>query len=114
MPTQPHPAILNAHELDPGHWHMHAGGDRHEHPYACIRLLDVGTATGPRRVYRAVTWAPSSTDRRLIGYYPRLEVATDQARRQRAAEVARGAGPDGAPAAYTTRMPEWRHHPMVG
>jgi hypothetical protein len=87
MPDPRLHAIANALERDPGHWHMHAGGDPDESPYACIRLLEVGTATGRRKVYRVVTWAPTSSGRRLVGYRARLVDACELARKHRQHEI---------------------------
>lgn len=87
MPDPRQHAIANALEQDPGHWHMHAGGDTTEQPYACIRLLEVGTPSGRRKVYRVVTWAPASSDRRLVGYRDRLVDACELARKHRQHEI---------------------------
>lgn len=62
-----HP-ILAAVEVDVGVWHMVAQYDR---VYAVIRLLELGGERG----YRAVTWAPTSQGRELIGYYRTLRAA---------------------------------------
>lgn len=62
-----HP-ILAAVELEPGCWELVSQyGTR----YAVIRLLEMGGERG----YRAVTWAESSADRELIGYYRTLRAA---------------------------------------
>jgi len=47
--------------------------DSKMHPAGVIRMLKMG----PRHetFYRVVTWAPTSADRRLVGYYPTLEAA---------------------------------------
>ena len=63
-----HPVIA-AVEIEPGHWHMITPmGDR----YAIILLLEIRGEKG----YRVVTWAPSSTDRKLIGYFRTLRSAS--------------------------------------
>ncbi len=62
-----HP-ILAAVETTAGEWLMvPQDGD----PYAVIRILTRGDETG----YRAVTWAATSEDRKLIGYYRTLRGA---------------------------------------
>ncbi len=43
------------------------------HPKAVIRRLEADRGHPP--FFRAVSWAPASADRRLIGYFPTLEVA---------------------------------------
>lgn len=81
-------AILHAIEQDPGHWHMHAGSDADETPYACIRLLEVDVRDlGRLKRYRVVTWMPASADRRLVGYYDELRRACEAARRRRQHEA---------------------------
>lgn len=62
-----HP-ILAAVEVEAGVWHMVAQYDR---VYAVVRMLELGGERG----YRAVTWAPESRDRELIGYYRTLRAA---------------------------------------
>lgn len=69
-----HP-LLAAVETEPGVWHMIAQFDR---CYAVIRMLRVGGEVG----YRAVTWAPRSEDRVLIGYYRTLRAAAAAAHRR--------------------------------
>jgi hypothetical protein len=66
-----HP-ILSAVEFVPGQWLMLDGL---ECPYAVVRLLEVNGELG----YRVVTYAPESSDRRLIGYYGNLRAATKAA-----------------------------------
>lgn len=88
MPTPPQRAILNAIEQDPGHWHMHAGADSSEDPYACIRLLEIHVRDrGTLKRYRVVTWRPASADRLLVGYYDELQRACEAARRHRQHEI---------------------------
>ena len=68
-----HP-VLAAVEQKPGCWHMTTPyGDE----YAVLQLVRIGGEVG----YRAVTWAPSSTDRQLIGYYRSLRAAAANAHR---------------------------------
>jgi hypothetical protein len=43
------------------------------HPKAVIRRLDAEAGYPP--FFRAVSWAPASADRQLIGYFPTLETA---------------------------------------
>ena len=66
-----HP-LLSAVETEPGVWRMVTPQGR---PYAIVRSIEVGGERG----YRAVTWAESSADRRLIGYYRTLRAATKAA-----------------------------------
>ncbi len=66
-----HP-VLAAREVEPGHWVM---VDPHERPYGDIRFLRRGSELG----YRAVTWAPESSARELIGYYRTLRAAATAA-----------------------------------
>jgi hypothetical protein len=66
-----HP-ILSAIEVVPGEWFMLDGLER---PYAVVRLLEVHGERG----YRVVSYAPVSSDRRLIGYYGNLRAATKAA-----------------------------------
>jgi hypothetical protein len=65
-----HP-VLAAREIEPGHWIM---TDPYDRPYGVIRFLRRGGELG----YRAVTWAPESADRKLIGYYRTLRAAAKQ------------------------------------
>jgi hypothetical protein len=44
-------------------------------PIAIVRRLDFQRGNQVDSYYRAVTWAPSSDGRELIGYYPTLELA---------------------------------------
>ena len=62
-----HP-ILAAVETAPGEWIMTGDLDR---KYGVIRLLEIGGERG----YRAVTWAPTSEERRLIGYFRSFRAA---------------------------------------
>ena len=62
-----HP-ILAAVETAPGEWTMTGDLDR---KYGVIRLLEIGGERG----YRAVTWAPTSEERRLIGYFRSFRAA---------------------------------------
>lgn len=57
-----------AHEFAPAQWIM---VDPMGVPYAIVRELEVCGEHG----YRAVTWAPRSEDRRLIGYWRTREAA---------------------------------------
>lgn len=63
-----HP-ILAAVEDEPGVWTMVAPTGKR---YAIIRLLRRSGELG----YRAVTWAESSENRQIIGYYRNLRAAT--------------------------------------
>jgi hypothetical protein len=65
-----HP-VLAAREVEPGHWIM---TDPYDRPYGVIRFLRRGSELG----YRAVTWAPESGDRKLIGYYRTLRAAAKE------------------------------------
>jgi hypothetical protein len=62
-----HP-ILAAQEIEPGHWNMLA---QYGECYGVIRMLRIDDELG----YRAVTWAPQSQDRELIGYFTTLRAA---------------------------------------
>ena len=78
-----HP-LLSTVEVQPGEWHLVTAYGKH---YAVIVLLEIGGERG----YRAVTWAPVSEDRKLIGYYTSLRVAAEKAHRRWVASLA----PDG-------------------
>jgi hypothetical protein len=83
-------AILSAVEQDPGHWHMHAGTNADEDPYACIRLLEIDVRDrGRLKRYRVVEWHRNRADRRLVGYYDALKRACEEARRHQAGLVSR-------------------------
>jgi hypothetical protein len=63
-----HP-ILGADEIEPGVWHM---PDPLGRAYAVVQLVEVHGERG----YRVVTYAPTSADRTLIGYFRSLSAAT--------------------------------------
>lgn len=69
-----HP-ILAAVEPEPGTWELR---DQYARCYGVVRLLRIGGEAG----YRAVTWAPESRDRALIGYYRTLRAAAAAAHRR--------------------------------
>ncbi|MFF2388884.1 hypothetical protein [Agromyces sp. NPDC058104] len=55
-----------------GEWIMFDG----ERKIAIIRLVTIGLGEyGKRELFRAVTWAPRSEDRDLIGYFPDRHLA---------------------------------------
>jgi hypothetical protein len=83
-----HP-ILAAVEQHPGEWWMTA---QYGDPYAVVRFLRRGAELG----YRSVTWAESSADRELIGYYRTLRAATFWAHRHWLRTLARPGGINGA------------------
>lgn len=72
-PNHWHP-LLAARESEPGVWHM---VDSLERCYGIIRMLRRGNEVG----YRAVTWAPKSEDRQLIGYFRSLRAACEHSHR---------------------------------
>ncbi len=62
-----HP-LLTAREFDPGHWVMEDGFG---HPYAFICFVKRGGEVG----YRLSTWAQSSEQQKVLGYYRTLRGA---------------------------------------
>jgi hypothetical protein len=83
-----HP-ILSAVEQQPGEWWLTTSYGTH---YAIVRLIRVGGELG----YRAVTWAESSADRRLIGYFRSLRAATFWAHRHWLRTLARPGAVNGS------------------
>jgi hypothetical protein len=64
-----HPILSAVEDREhPGQWYLVAQFGR---CYGIVRLITIG----PERGYRALTWADSPEDRRLIGYYRTLRAA---------------------------------------
>lgn len=61
----------------PVEWHMHNGW--RPDPIAVIRKLERQNGNLAEIFNRAVTWAPSSEDRELIGYYKTADDAAQAA-----------------------------------
>jgi hypothetical protein len=69
-PERPAHPIVDWHPsriAKPVEWHMHNGWP--PQPIAVIRQLERQNGNRVEIFYRAVTWAPSSDGRELIGYY---------------------------------------------
>jgi len=69
-----HP-VLAAVEIEPGHWQM---CDEDGQPYGVIRIIRLANEVG----YRAVTWAPDSAGRELIGYFRTLRASAEAVHRR--------------------------------
>jgi hypothetical protein len=82
-----HP-LLAARETEAGVWYL---VDSAEKCYGIIRMLRRGGELG----YRAVTWAPASEDRQLIGYYRSLRAACVATHRRHVQSPGRGSHPNG-------------------
>lgn len=78
-----HP-LMAAVETEPGVWYMVGSTGKCR---GVIRLLRRGDELG----YRAVTWAPESADRQLIGYYRTLRAACEATHQRFISE--QGSGP---------------------
>lgn len=82
-----HP-LLAAIETEPGTWYMMGSTGK---CYGIIRLLRRGGEVG----YRAVTWAPTSAERQLIGYYLTLRTACEATHQRFILTVGAGSHPNG-------------------
>lgn len=58
----------------PVEWELHNGWP--PDPLAVIRRIEIPEGNQVRVVFRAVTWAPTSEHRELIGYYPDGDAAS--------------------------------------